>query len=48
MKSYAEAEILTDDDVRRHARATKLVASLPSEFDNVRCHELARAVGQTL
>ena len=50
MRSYAETEILKEDDLLALRRATALVDRVPQQLDGtwVRCHELARAVGRVL
>lgn len=50
MKSYAESEALTAGDLVHLHRATALVDRVPARIGDewVRCHELARAVGEVL
>jgi hypothetical protein len=49
MRGYAELEIFTGEELETWRCATKLVDALhEAEFPDVRCHELARAVGKVL
>ncbi|MFI5297377.1 MAG: hypothetical protein ACHREM_04705 [Polyangiales bacterium] len=50
MKNYAEAEVFAPDELVLLRRATALVAAIPDvhAFGELRCHELARAVGRAL
>ncbi len=48
MKSYAEREVFNANELRLLKQATALVARVPAEGRDVRCHELARAVGLIL
>lgn len=54
MKSWAEIEVFTEEDLRYWRAATRLVAAVDNptedpEYKNLlRCHELARAVGAVL
>lgn len=47
VRGYSEAEAFTTNELELWRRATDLVAQLPAEFEGepVRCHELARFVG---
>jgi hypothetical protein len=47
MISYSEKEIFTKRDMLLLDLVKELVRSIPS-FEDLRCHELARAVGKTL
>jgi len=49
MRGYAELEIFTGEELEIWRCATKLVDALREvEFPDLRCHELARAVGKVL
>lgn len=50
MKSFAEREIFSSQELGLLKRATEIVSCLPHELDGweVRCHELARAVSELL
>ena len=50
MKSYSEKTIFTRREIRLWTRATKLVTNLvePRNRQDLRCHEVARAVGDVL
>ncbi len=46
--SYSEREVFDTRELDLWRRATRLCAYIPERFANVRCHELARAVGRVL
>lgn len=51
MRSYSESKVFTGAAMDLFTRATALVAAIPTNdgyFLDVRCHELARAVGEWL
>jgi len=49
MRGYAELEIFTGEELAIWRNATKLVEAVcEDEFPDLRCHELARAVGKVL
>lgn len=48
IKSYAETDIFTEQEIQDYQNSSALVDSLGREFSDVRCHELARAVGLVL
>ncbi len=49
MKGYAEQEVFSELEMAMWHRATKFVAAVPDRYGyEVRCHELARAVGRLL
>ena len=50
VRTYAEMEVFSTDEIEHWYRATEIVAWLPSKVGGqlVRCHELARFVGGLL
>lgn len=49
MKSYAEREVYSEQELSLWHRATQLVSRVQFlDGDEIRCHELARAVGRVL
>lgn len=50
MKSYAERESFTDGALQLHQLANRIVACIPHSIgsEEIRCHELARAVAKLL
>ena len=49
MRGYSESVIFTCEEQELYDKATRLVESFDEKkFETIRCHELARAVGQRL
>ena len=50
MRGYAEVEVFSAAEIELWRRATALVGALPdpADIDHIRCHELARAIGEEL
>ncbi len=46
IESYAETTVFGTDEIRKYMLAAMLVGGLDHNFNDVRCHELARAVGK--
>lgn len=53
MKNYAEAEIFSKEELNLRNTAARLISTIPDDFpvgkyEELRCHELARAMAQVL
>ena len=48
MKGHAERTMFSERELVLLREAQRIVEALPAKFDKVRCHELARGVGQLL
>jgi len=49
MKNYSESEIFPPEEIHLWKQAIRLIEAIPDEgLPEIRCHELARAVGRRL
>jgi len=46
IESYSETNIFSDGEIQKYMLAAMLVGGLDHNFNDMRCHELARAVGK--